>query len=107
MYKRIFLPLDGSELAEKALPQALAQAERFGTELVLLMVPAQPSEPPGMWSPAVKQARDRARASAHEYLAGTKDRVQERGIPARTVTLEGRPHVEITRFAEENEVDLM
>ena len=35
MYKRILLSLDGSALAEQALPHAVAQAERFGAELIL------------------------------------------------------------------------
>ena len=38
MYKRVLLPLDGSALAEQALPHAIAQAERFGAELILLRV---------------------------------------------------------------------
>jgi nucleotide-binding universal stress UspA family protein len=38
MYKRILAPLDGSVLAEQALPHAVAQAERFGAELILLRV---------------------------------------------------------------------
>jgi nucleotide-binding universal stress UspA family protein len=36
MYKRILLPLDGSPMAEQAFPHALAQAECFGAELILL-----------------------------------------------------------------------
>ena len=107
MYSRILLPLDGSDLAERALPHALAQAERFEAELVLLMVFVQPSEPPGMWSPAVKQARERAKPLAREYLERVAARVGEHGIPVQIVTVEGRPAVEITRFAEENQVDLI
>lgn len=38
MYNRILLPLDGSPLAEQALPHAMAIAERFQSELVLLRV---------------------------------------------------------------------
>ena len=38
MYKRILLPLDGSALAEQALPSAIAQAEHFKAEQVLLTV---------------------------------------------------------------------
>jgi len=38
MYKRILLPLDGSALAEQALPYAVVQAERFQAELILLKV---------------------------------------------------------------------
>jgi len=38
MYKRILLPLDGSAMAEQALPYAIAQAEHFQAELILLKV---------------------------------------------------------------------
>ena len=38
MYKRIVVPLDGSALAEQALPYAAAQAERFGADIILLKV---------------------------------------------------------------------
>ena len=36
MHQRVLLPLDGSTLAEQALPYAVAQAERFRAELILL-----------------------------------------------------------------------
>jgi nucleotide-binding universal stress UspA family protein len=35
MYKSILLPLDGSSLAEQALPHALALVERFQKEMIL------------------------------------------------------------------------
>ena len=38
MYKRILLSLDGSAVAEQALPHAVAQAEHFQAELILLKV---------------------------------------------------------------------
>ena len=39
MYKRVLPALDGSALAEQALSHAVAQAERFQAELILLRVP--------------------------------------------------------------------
>jgi nucleotide-binding universal stress UspA family protein len=107
MYKRILLALDGSELAEQALPHALAQAERFQAELVLLRVFVPVAEPPGMWSPAVKQALERSRVLAYEYLEPVAARLQGRGISVQTVTTEGRPHAEIIHYVEENQVDLI
>jgi nucleotide-binding universal stress UspA family protein len=56
MYKRILLPLDGSTLAEQALPHAVALVKRFEGELILLKVFPPVENPPGMWSPAVKEA---------------------------------------------------
>lgn len=45
MYKRILVPLDGSELAEKALPYAEELAARLGAEIVIVNV-RMPSEDP-------------------------------------------------------------
>lgn len=36
MHKRVLLPLDGSVMAEQALPYAIAQAERFRSDLILM-----------------------------------------------------------------------
>jgi nucleotide-binding universal stress UspA family protein len=60
-----------------------------------------------MWSPAVKQARERAKPLAREYLERVAVRVGERGIPVQIVTVEGRPAVEITQYAEKNQVELI
>jgi flavin-binding protein dodecin len=38
VYKRILLPLDGSPLAEQAIPHAIAQASHSQAELILLRV---------------------------------------------------------------------
>jgi nucleotide-binding universal stress UspA family protein len=40
MYKKILVPLDGSELAEKALDHAEKLAETFDAEVILLQVVA-------------------------------------------------------------------
>jgi nucleotide-binding universal stress UspA family protein len=45
LYKRILVPLDGSELAEKALPYAEELAAKLGAEVVILNV-RMPSEDP-------------------------------------------------------------
>lgn len=45
MFRSILVPLDGSELAEQALPLALSIARRAGAELTLLQVVPLPSEP--------------------------------------------------------------
>jgi hypothetical protein len=36
MHKRVLLPLDSSVMAEQALPYAIAQAERFRSDLILM-----------------------------------------------------------------------
>jgi nucleotide-binding universal stress UspA family protein len=60
-----------------------------------------------MWSPAVKEAQEKTRALTHRYLESVSIRIQEGVVPTQAVTVEGRPHLEITRFSEENQIDLI
>lgn len=106
MYKRILLPLDGSPLAEQAVPHAIAQAERFQAELILLKVlPPLPER--SMSSPGRRQAEDLSAQLAREYLEGVAIGIRERDIPVQVVTVEGQSHPQIVQFAEENGVDLI
>lgn len=108
MYKRILLPLDGSTLAEQALPHAVAQAECFGAELILLRV-VEPIMPTDVVVPreAIRRAEERTKALTQEYLERVAARVRERGIPVQIVTIEGFPYVQIVQFAEANQIDLI
>lgn len=106
MYKRILLPLDGSELAEQALPRAIAQAERFGSEIILIRV-LEPLQDHSMLRTAGKRAERLTRDLALEYLERLAASVEERGIPVQVAVIEGRPYVEIVKFAEANQVDLI
>ena len=107
MYKRILIPLDGSPLAEQALPHAIAIAERFQSELVLLRVLIPLSGPPTKADAALKRANDSMAVYAREYLERIAADVQERGFTAQMITIVGRPHWEIINYAENNQVDLI
>jgi nucleotide-binding universal stress UspA family protein len=107
MYKRILVPLDGSQLAEQALPHAAIHARQFGAEIVLLKV-LGPLPEPSMSSPRVMRSAAAASAQlAREYLEGVAARLREEGLSAEVATVEGKPYIEIIRFAEENEIDLI
>jgi nucleotide-binding universal stress UspA family protein len=107
MYKRILVPLDGSLLAEQALPYALAQAEKFGAEIVLLKV-LQPLSEPTFSAPSAVRAAEKASALlVRDYLDGVAARLQVQNIPIQVALVEGKPYVEIIRFAEENRIDLI
>ena len=107
MYKRILLPLDGSKIAEQALPHATALAKRFQAELILLKVLVPLSSnlnlPPG----AAKTAEAATRELVGEYLDRVAASVQEKGLSITTVSKTGRPHEEIIRFAETEPVDIV
>lgn len=108
MFSRILLPQDGSPLAEQALPRAAALDERFQAELILLKVlvllASNLNLPPG----AVKKAKIATRELARDYLKRIASaRLQDTDLPITAVTLDGRPHKEIIRFAETEQVDLI
>jgi len=107
MYKRILLPLDGSPLAEQALPHAIAIAERFQSELVLLRVLIPLSRPPTTADAALQRAEEATAVYAREYLERVAADLQERGFTAQIITIEGSPHWEIINYAETNQVDLI
>jgi nucleotide-binding universal stress UspA family protein len=107
MYKRILVPLDGSQLAEQALPHAAAQAERFGAEIRLLKVLGPLPEPSMAGRGAVKMAEAVSAELALDYLNGIAAALGEQGLPAQATTVEGKPYLEIVRFAEEHEIDLI
>lgn len=106
MYKRILLPLDGSVLAEQALPHAIVQAERCQAELVLLKV-LEPLQIHGLVRPSIDWVKKQTTTLAHEYLERVAAKVKEDGIPVQVVVIEGHTPVEIVRFAEASEVDLI
>jgi nucleotide-binding universal stress UspA family protein len=107
MYKLIIVPLDGSALAEQALAHAVAQAERFEADIILLKVleplPEATFTPPG----AVHAAEELSAQLARDYLDGVAIRLREQGITVEVALIEGRPHVEIVRAAEVREVDMI
>jgi nucleotide-binding universal stress UspA family protein len=107
MYKQILVPLDGSKLAEQALPHATVHAGQFGAEIVLLKVLGPLPEPSMAGRGVVRSAEEASARLAHDYLEAIAAGLRERGFPTRTAILEGKPYIEIIRFAEENEIDLI
>ena len=92
MYKRVLIPLDGSPLAEQALPHAIAQARRSQAELILLRV---------------LEPFAHARGLSLGDLKRIASDVRQQDVPVQAVIIGGRPHVEIPQYAETNEVDLI
>jgi nucleotide-binding universal stress UspA family protein len=107
MYKRILLPLDGSPLAEQALPHAIAIAECFQSELVLLRVLVPLPRPPTTAEAALQRAEQAVAVFVHEYMESVATGVREHGITVQAIAIEGIPHFQITQYAETNQVDLI
>ncbi len=93
MLKKILVPLDGSELAERALPYATALGEKFEAELILLMVLQPYLLPPatGHYGDVVYidyPRMEERRKEAEAYLARIRDRLAEQKITARVEVME-------------------
>jgi len=109
MYKKIVVPLDGSELAERALPYAEELAEKFSSEVVLLNV-RRPSEDP---------AHPEHRAYLSEMLATTEQNIKKSPSlpPEEKVKVDSdiigasglltHPAEEILDYAEANDIGLI
>ena len=105
MYTRILLPLDGSAMAEKAVPFAVAQAERFRAQLILMR--AVEPIPYARSLAALEDAGQQRMEWARDYLESVATKIRERGIQVKIVVTEEAPHVAITQYAETNGVDLI
>jgi nucleotide-binding universal stress UspA family protein len=107
MYKRLLLSLDGSALAEQALPHAVAQAEHFQAELILLKVLEPLAKKHNISLEAAARVEQATHELAREYLERVAAGPREKGLSVRVVTAEGNPHEAIVSCAEAEQVDLI
>lgn len=108
MYKKILVPLDGSELAKKSLDQAEKLARTFDAEIILFeVVPYMPIYgSPELVTPLIVD--ERQRESAENYLATVAEELKEKGLRVTTMVKTGHQvALEIIEFAKESGVDLI
>lgn len=106
MFNKILVPLDGSDLAAKVIPQAGDLAKAFGAQLVLMTVgSAEVGEvhesSPQAGSEAV------ARLPAVKYLKQTAAALQAKNLKATWVYKQGTPAREIMTYAADHQMDLI
>lgn len=107
MHKRVLLPLDGSSMAEQALPHAVEQAKRFRSELILLRATGSLLQSSGLLPMDFGGVQEQMGDWARDYLESIATHVRTEGVPVRVVVLQDPPHEAITQFAETNGVDLI
>lgn len=105
MIRKILVPLDGSALAECALPQALTVAKAFGSELVLLRVQEAKNGGGGELVDSVSWRLGRAEAGT--YLKAVAGRLCGQGAQAAPIVAEGDVAEEILKQIQEQAVDLV
>ena len=108
-YRKIFLPLDGSQRAEMPLALAESLAHAHGSEILAAHVVRQPELPRRTSASQedlllVNQLTERNRAEAFKYLEDLKSRIN---VPIQT-KLEVSPSISrsLHQIADENNVDL-
>jgi len=108
MYRRMLVPLDGSELAEVVFPYAKELAGRLDMDIVLLQV-AGPVL--GQFGPMrrayIERAVEIVKRQAREVQKRIGIQPESKPVEVRGELAEGYPAEVILRYAEENEVDLV
>jgi nucleotide-binding universal stress UspA family protein len=108
MYKRILVPLDGSELAKKALDHIEPFAKIFDAEIILFqVVPFMPIYgSPELVTPLIVD--EKQKESAEKYLANLSEELKKRGFKVTTMVRTGHQvAVEVIDFTKESGADLI
>jgi nucleotide-binding universal stress UspA family protein len=108
--RRILVPTDFSEPSEQAAVYGAELAKRYGAEVHCLHVSDIPADllstsayyVTGPSEQFIEQIRQEGRKNLETFA---KKNLQ--GVPCTTVFMEGRPFVEIIRYARDKKVDLI
>ena len=104
MYERILVPLDGSELAQIALPYAEKLAGVLGSQLILIYVSESVDDQyHHMHQFYLQQMVEAAKQNAERYL----DKQEGRTIKVDSVILIGAPAEEIVKYAGQEDIGLI
>ncbi len=112
MYKKIMVPLDGSELAECVLPHVEAFIEGCHVTNVVFVFVVQPAA--GSYggdyvvSPEMLKERESAsKSAAKDYLNQVINRLKHVGVELQSDVLVGRVADSLADFTEKNDFDLI
>ena len=86
MYTHLLVPMDGSELSDRAEQTSLALAAKLGARITAFVAEPPPPPPNETTSPAgymrdTEHHRERTEAHAHQVLARFEARARELGVP--------------------------
>jgi nucleotide-binding universal stress UspA family protein len=121
MYKKMLVPLDGSELAECVLPHVESIANGCGVvEVVFLRVvepidwvvgpsylPSGMNGSTGLSEEQIWRINSESRAAAEDYLSQVVNRTKLDGVTVRSEVINGKAAEIIAEYATKNGVDLI
>lgn len=106
MFNKILVPLDGSELAAKVLPQVIELAKTFKSQVTLLhacYTPDVGEATPGVMKAATPQEHKWCAA----FLGKAAEDLKAQGVEVKHECLDGVPAREIVAYADKNNIDLI
>ncbi len=106
--ERIMAALDGSIYSENVLPYARAISKAFGSELILMSVPAVP-DVENYRAPAdvVESIRSKAVENIQKFLEAVARSLREDGVNVRTLVTGSMPARTIVEAAEQEGADMI
>jgi len=112
MYKKILIPIDGTECAEQSLDYARTFTGKDGTaEVVLLWVTEsnpQITDIGGLLSERwFCDAQAKAQADIKKYVSQIADKLKKDGIAVKSIITRGRVADVITNYAKNGQADLI
>lgn len=106
-YSRILVPLDGSELAEEALPAALAFVQRAGKTGKLILVRVTHMEYLVYSRGGPFEVPSGIHQEVDAYLARLEAQMKSEGVGVEVVRAEGDPAIAIVDIAHDHYADLI
>jgi nucleotide-binding universal stress UspA family protein len=110
-FQKILVPLDGSPLAEAALPLALSLAQRYQSRLLLITASDVLTASQYVTHPEALQllqrVRDETLLGANDYLQDKQRELRKEGVDVQILVTEGEPAAVILEAAAEQDVDLI
>jgi nucleotide-binding universal stress UspA family protein len=118
MYKKIMVPLDGSELAECVLPHVDGFVTGCQVDTIIFVRVIEPIHYPMVSSTAspqfienmkenTKMMEEQEKSFAAEYLKGVINRFKQGGIKYKAEVLVGNVAAKLVDYVEANEIDLV
>jgi nucleotide-binding universal stress UspA family protein len=113
MYKKMLVPLDGSELSECSLEhvKAIASGCRVPEIVLLRVVEPLSAETVSAFAMAgddlLRKAELDNQTEAKNYMVQIKNKLVNDGLAVEAVVVDGRAAEEILDYAQSNEVDLI
>jgi nucleotide-binding universal stress UspA family protein len=113
MYKKILVPLDGSEFAECSLEHVKVVTSGSNASKIILFRVVEPLSAETVYALTIaggdllRKAEMDNQTEARNYIAKIKNELANSGLKAETVVVDGRAAEEIIDYAKNNKVDLI